>query len=99
MQWPTAVSAAFGAANAPVTKGLAAPLANHAARTTFAGVSSFKHTHKILPAVGAGATVLVAPIAAAAPVAVAAAVAAAPFVLGAAAVGGAAYGIYKLFKS
>ncbi len=86
-----AVAAARGAIGAPHMTGAGMGLVNQAAKAGFAGMKSFKHGHKLLPAVGAGAVVLAGP-------AVAAATVAAPFVLGAAVVGGAAFGLYKLFK-
>jgi hypothetical protein len=87
-----AIAAARGAAAAPHAAHQL--VANQAAKAAFATTSSYRHAHKVLPALGAGVVAVGAP-------AVAAAIAAAPVVLGVAAVaavGGAAYGIFKWLK-
>jgi hypothetical protein len=86
-----AVRAAQGAASAPHVGKF---VGNQAAKAGFAGMNSFRHGHKFIPAIGAGAVAVAGP-------AVVAAVAAAPVILGVAAVGAvgaAAYGVFKFFK-
>jgi len=93
-----AVAAIHGSASAPHINAMGQAVTNQAAKAGFAGMNSWRHAHKLLPAVGAGAAVFAGP-------AIAAATVAAPVVLGvavgaatAAAVYGVGYGVYKFFK-